>query len=1100
MLLQVSLLCALTLSLQSHSPQGDADEPLLVIGEASNEAVEAMARIKAAPGVEVSLYAAEPMVANPVALYIADDEAVYVVETFRSESGVTDMRSHMDWLDYELKNTTVEERVEMHRHFEGEDSMIFAGEPERIRLLRDLDGDRVADKSTVFADQFNKPADGIGAGVLVRGEDVYFTCIPSLWKLRDVDGDDVSDRAEELSTGYGVHIALRGHDLHGLRFGPDGRLYFSVGDRGVNLTTKEGKHLYLPHTGAVFRCEADGSDLEFFCTGLRNPQELVFDDYGNLFTGDNNSDGGDRARWVYLVQHGDSGWRFHYQYLESPWVRGPWNDEKLWHPHHQGQAAYIVPPIANFINGPSGLTYYPGTGLSSEYKNHFFLCEFRGNATSSGVMSFDLIPQGASFAMNTPERFLWGTLSTDIDFAPDGSLYFTDWVHGWNKSGKGRVYNARWTSEEGRSNSEEVVQLLAEGFGHRGTLELMELLAHRDRRIRQRAQFALADLGSGGLSGFVKVLRKSRERMDRLHAIWGVAQVERKLKVGSAEFLRPFLINPDEELRANAARALGDLKHQPAAIDLCDSLQDDSLRVRHLAALALGEIGWPDSVPALVQLIDDIGDADPVLRHSAVMGLLGCASDEKLVELSEHDSSYVRMAVLLCWRRKASVEITRFLGSENPQLFAEACRAVYDVPIEAALPSLAAQISRADVPNAACARRIMAANHRLGEERRALELARLASEDTHQEKFRIEALELLSDWSDGPVADRVHGAYWPVAARELTQIDSACALLVERDILSASDKIASAYIELAKTAKHAASGPALAALVNDKARSGQLRGRALSALQSTGAKEWQAALEIGLQSTDGDLRGASLGQLRKLDPALALARAEDALFQGGSVPERRAAYTILGALTDQKAETLLSDEIQKLMRGQLDPRVALELIQGTEAKDSDRLRALLKERKAQEEDAALARWTHSLEGGDAARGEEIFLSKTEVSCLRCHRTDANEEAAVGPQLSGLSERLSRRDILISIVDPNRDIAEGFESWTLLLNDDTVLAGRILSEDAENLALVNSDGEVFDVAPADISERKRGLSSMPEGLTGFLTRTEMRDLIEYLSTL
>ena len=108
---------------------------------------------------------------------------------------------------------------------------------------------------------------------------------------------------------------------------------------------------------------------------------------------------GDRARWVYVVQHGDTGWRFHYQYLESPWVRGPWNDEKLWHPHHPGQAAYIVPPIANFINGPSGLTYYPGTGLTSAYDGHFFLCEFRGNAKHSGVMAFDLIPQGASFSM-----------------------------------------------------------------------------------------------------------------------------------------------------------------------------------------------------------------------------------------------------------------------------------------------------------------------------------------------------------------------------------------------------------------------------------------------------------------------------------------------------------------------------------------------------------------------------------------------------------------------------------------------------------------------------------------------------------------------------
>ncbi|MCH2105190.1 MAG: HEAT repeat domain-containing protein [Planctomycetes bacterium] len=1091
--------CALLASAQHPSGGAPSDGPRLIIRKASTEGEEAIARIQTAPDLEVSLYAAEPMVANLVALYVADDGAVYGVETFRSESGVTDMREHMGWLDYELKNTTVEERVEMHRHYEGEDSKIFAGEPERIRLLRDTDGDHVADVSTVYADQFNEPADGIAAGVLVRGKDVWFTCIPSLWKLRDNDGDDVADEVEALSTGYGIHIALRGHDLHGLRFGPDGRLYFSVGDRGVNLTNKEGEHLYLPHTGAVFRCEPDGSDLEFYATGLRNPQELVFDDHGNLFTGDNNSDGGDRARWVYVVQHGDTGWRFHYQYLESPWVRGPWNDEKLWHPHHQGQAAYIVPPIANFINGPSGLTYYPGTGLTSDYDGHFFLCEFRGNAAHSGVMAFDLIPQGASFAMNEPEKFLWGTLTTDIDFGPDGSMYFSDWVHGWNKSGKGRIYRASSTAGEGEPLRQEVQQLLGEGMEGRGTIELMELLAHRDRRVRQEAQFALVDLGAEGMRGFVKVLRQSRERMDRLHAIWGIGQLERKSPTGAVGFLPSLLYEEDEELRANAARVLGDLKHSDVAYALEEKLENDTLRVRHLAAIALGEMGQPSSVEPLVKLIDDTGDADPVLRHSAVMGLLGCATDEVLAGLADHESVHVRMAVLLCYRRKGSVEIARFLNSEDPMLFTEACRAVYDVPIEAALPSLAAQIAREDVPNAACARRIMAANHRVGGAHRALELARLASEGSHREKFRVEALELLADWSDAPVADRVHGAYWPVAERDAEPLDAACALLVERGILRASDKIATAFIELAKTAKHTASGPALAAVVSDGAKSGALRGRALAALHTVGAEEWQAALEVGLQSSDGDLRGASLGQLRKLDPAQALARAESAL-QSGSAPERRAAYTVLGALADPKAAALLTTEVEKLTRGEVAAEVSLELIQAAESKDSAPLHAALDARKAQETDAALARWVESMEGGDALRGEALFLSKAELSCLRCHRAEATDEPAVGPNLSGLSERMTRREILTSIVDPNRDVAEDFESWTLLLTDDEVLSGRILSEDAENLVLIDAEGEVYDVKPGEIQERKRALSSMPEGLTGFLTRSEMRDLIEYLSTL
>ena len=102
-------------------------------------------------------------------------------------------------------------------------------------------------------------------------------------------------RRKPLHHGYGVHVGFLGHDLHGLRFGPDGRLYFTIGDRGLNVTTMDGQDLAVPDTGRVLRCDPDGTDLEVFATGLRNPQELAFDEFGNLFTGDNNSDGGDRA-------------------------------------------------------------------------------------------------------------------------------------------------------------------------------------------------------------------------------------------------------------------------------------------------------------------------------------------------------------------------------------------------------------------------------------------------------------------------------------------------------------------------------------------------------------------------------------------------------------------------------------------------------------------------------------------------------------------------------------------------------------------------------------------------------------------------------------
>ena len=136
--------------------------------------------------------------------------------------------------------------------------------------------------------------------------DVYYTCIPHVWKLRDTDGDGAVDQRKTLSSGYGVHGGYLGHDLHGLRVGPDGKIYYTIGDRGATVD-HDGKKFVHPDEGTCWRCNPDGSELEVFARGLRNPQELAFDEFGNLFTGDNNSDGGDQARWVYIIEGGDSG-------------------------------------------------------------------------------------------------------------------------------------------------------------------------------------------------------------------------------------------------------------------------------------------------------------------------------------------------------------------------------------------------------------------------------------------------------------------------------------------------------------------------------------------------------------------------------------------------------------------------------------------------------------------------------------------------------------------------------------------------------------------------------------------------------------------------
>ena len=211
-------------------------------------------------GFKAELFAAEPRVVNIASFHIDERGRFYVVEVFRRRGATLDMRKLPDWLDDDLACRTVADRIAMVKRRMTPEQVEALEKAIRPRPpVEDRDGDGKADLDTVFADGFNKLEDGIAAGVLARDGDVYFANIPNLWLLRDTDGDGKADVRKSLHYGYGVRYAFLGHDLHGLRFGPDGKLYFSVGDRGLHVEKPTARSLVSnPDSGAVLRCNPDG--------------------------------------------------------------------------------------------------------------------------------------------------------------------------------------------------------------------------------------------------------------------------------------------------------------------------------------------------------------------------------------------------------------------------------------------------------------------------------------------------------------------------------------------------------------------------------------------------------------------------------------------------------------------------------------------------------------------------------------------------------------------------------------------------------------------------------------------------------------------------
>ncbi len=1086
-LLPLAAACSLVLADKPYTPP---------VEPASDEAPKAVKKIRVPQGLQVNLWAAEPMLANPVCFCFDAQNRCYVAETWRYHGGVTDIRGHMNWLDEDLASRTVEDRVALYRKYAGAKfEEMYEKHHDRVRLLEDTTGAGKADRATVFADGFHHAADGIGAGLLAWRGKVWYTCIPNLWQLQDTKGTGTADVRKALHSGYGVHVGFIGHDLHGLRMGPDGKLYFSIGDRGLNVQT-EGRTVASPDAGAVLRCNPDGTELEIVHVGLRNPQELAFDEYGNLFTGDNNADHGDAARWVYIVEGGDSGWRIGYQFLKTPTALGPWNAEKLWHPAWDGQAAYLVPPIAHVASGPSGLTYYPGVGLPERYRGHFFLVDFRGGSGNSGIRSFAVQPKGAGFELTDQHEFIWSLLATDVEFGMDGALYVSDWTEGWGLPRKGRIWRFHDPKLAGDAVVQSIKKLMAEGMTQRPTAELAKLLEHPDMRVRQEAQFALADRKADAVEALTAVAHDGKLQLARLHAIWGLGQIGRTLPA-AVKLLPELLSDKDAEVRVQAAKVIGDTKVAEALDKLLSLLKDPQARVRFFAAQALGKLGKAEAAPALIALLRENADQDRYLRHAGVVALASLHPQELLQTAAKDDSPAVRMAVLLVLRRLNSPDVAQFLRDTDPKLVLEAARAINDVPITAGLPALAALIGTPGLPEP-LAYRVLNANFRLGKKENAAALAAFAARPNEPEALRIEALRCLGEWDRPPVLDHVVGLWRPLEPRPAE--DAAAALRPALGgIFSGPDKLRQEAAKLAGKYGIKEIGPTLLALVSAKERPAQVRIEALQALDALKDERLMPAMKLALADADPLLRVAGRRVQAKAQPAQALAGLRDILDSTDRI-ERQGALAILGDLPGAGADDLLDHWLDLLLRKEVPMELQLDLLEAAAKRRS----VVLKEKLAKFEAARskadhLANYREAMQGGDAEAGRRVFLHKAEVSCVRCHKLKG-EGGDVGPDLHGIGSKQGREYLLESIVDPNKQIAKGFETVVLALKSGRVEMGVIKADDARAITIMTAEGKRVTVPKDQIEERSSGKSAMPEDVVKKLTKRELRDLVEFLASL
>lgn len=1036
---------------------------LLLAPQESGEHEAARKKLKLAPGIEAMLWAADPHVQNPVAISIDEKGRIYVAECFRRHTSTLDIHMRKEWLDDDLACRRHQDQVAYHVKRLGDKAGDWRSESERIRIVEDKAGKGRADQSVVFSDGYRELCEGIGAGVLVRNGEVWYTCIPNLWYLKDTDGDGKADVRKALHAGFGVHLGASGHDMHGLRFGPDGKLYWSHGDRGFHVEA-EGKTFSFPDGGGVFRCNPDGSELELVCVGLRNPQELQFDHYGNLFTGDNNiskaPDVGETCRWTYIVDGADYGWRIGYQFMEKG---GAWCAEEQW----KLEAGYQVPHVARLGHGPSGVTCHPGVAaIPDRYQNHFFMCDYPG-----GIYAFQMKPKGASFEMVDLERFLWDLQTPDVEFGPDGAMYVADWVGMWDKVDKGRIWKVADPERLKDPRVLEVKKLIAEGMKERPVEELSALMGHRDQRIRQAAQFELAARKES--AALAKLLDKSLPQLTRIHATWGLGQLKAK------EPLVPLLDDADAEIRAQAAKTLGSLRTVLAYDKLVALLKDESPRVRFFAAMGLGKIGKRDAMPAVIEFLRANNNDDRMLQHAGIMALTWIEDVDAIVKLSKHESAAVRMAALVALRKLKRPEVAAFLKDQDSKLVLEAARAIYDTPIPEAMAELLPLYINWEVPEPGL-RRVLNAAFRLG---KAEIVALMAANDKFPTSIRMEALGILREWDQPSGRDRLMGLWRPIAPRPREEAASAFRSVYGHLLRESSDLLTLESARLSVHFRMAEGAPALRKLIANPRISPESKPEALRALAEM--KDPDLAKDIL-----GILKDGNAGLLQQLHreavrliPQANLENGsrllEEVLEGTAPVMVRQAALLSLGEMGEDK---VLAGYLERGVPAPLQ----LELYEAAEKRPALKAKA-----------AALQ--PSLLEGGNGAEGRRIFFYRSDVQCVRCH-TIKNEGGQVGPPLTKVAEQKTREYLLDAILTPNKQIAEGWGQTAFQLQNDAVEVGRIEKETEAGVTLVLPDGQRKTIARGDIKARKAALSSMPEDIAKQLSKRDLRDLVEFLSTL
>jgi putative membrane-bound dehydrogenase-like protein len=991
-----------------------------------------LATMQPAPGWQVELFAAEPLLVNPTSMDVDHQGRVWVAEA----------------VNYRRKNFN---------------RPILREEGDRIVVLVDTDGDGKADESKVFY----QGKDLYGPlGVCVRPHadgkalTVYVCQSPDILAFEDKDGDLKADGPpRKLLTGF------RGfdhdHGVHGLNIGPDGKLYFTVGDSGVDgLKSSDGKGRVWKtndtdcRAGTVWRCDPDGTNLELIAHNFRNNYECCVDSFGEIWLSDNDDDGNQQTRICFVMPGGNYGY----------YPRGP--GQTHW---HEEQPGIVHKVLRTGFGSPTGITFYEGSLLPEKYRGALLHCD----AGPREVRAFFRKPKGAGYELDK-EVILTSSDNwfrpSDVTVAPDGSIFVCDWYdpgvggHGMGDWKMGRVFRLTPKGHTGYKvpevkldTPEGIYQALA------SPNQTTRALAHGE--ICRRAEPPVHTPNLMALLSLLQKVEPNRPAVMNARLMWA-AEALRRPAFGFQDggpVLQ--LTGAIRDLGKNAPTVLG-----PTAIRvnrwMWENAQVDPAVVDRLSAgerreLALATAARKDlaSASALLFALAKLYDGQDHFYRAALN--IACGTDPKrrdaiLADFDKHFPEWNDKVADLVWELRPKSVLPR-LG----QLLADA---------------------KLTGPQKARIIDILAANDDPSAGQTVL--AVLRSDAPAEVKARsLEQLRLFlpTKWKD------LRGGKELAAAV---------------DTLLADPKARATGLQLVAAAGLADRAAAVADVARDEAAPAELRAEAVTTLGKLRSPAAAAALKAAVSTPA--LRDPAVAALaaqvtnNPKDEALAalqgFAAAKDADLA-------RAAVEALAGTRPGTVWLLEQHAAKKLPAGLV--ATAGQLLRNSPHQDL-RNRALIAfpapgklDPKKLPSPAELARRT-----GDPGRGEQVWKESFAgaAQCAKCHAV-RGVGGQVGPDLSMIGVKGSRENLYESILNPSKAIADQYVQHQVTTAAGVTVAGLLVGEDDQALTLRDANGKDVVIPKGEVEARRKIQTSlMPEDVVAALTEDELVDLVAYLETL